>query len=86
MSQSWVTLPWTSVVLVCACTVGQLLFPDPPQVHQNGYQFGQEVGSEVSGSVAEALITPETPLFSSELVGSTTQPIQFCVVPVCVVS
>ena len=44
--------------------------------HQNGYQLGQLLGSVVSGLGVAELITPATPLFSPELVGSMTQPPQ----------
>src|SRR5579883_2780943 len=60
--------------------------PAHPACHQKGYQLIEALGSLVSGSEAPELMTPGTFLFSSALVGSTTQPIQLAVVPVLVVS
>src|SRR5580658_7492550 len=84
LSQSVTTFPCTSVVFVwprIEPVLGtQLLMPPSkppwPERHQKGYHFKVLTGSDTSGSATPELMTPETPLFSSLLVGSTTQPIQ----------
>src|SRR5579883_572173 len=91
VSQSVVTCPWISppgLAFVCATIVPgvQLLMPVAPAGHQKGYHFIDATGSDVSGSAVAEFTAPPDTTFSSELVGSTTQPIQFAVVAECVVS